>query len=226
MANKQTKKNLLAMASLLSILFVAGCASQRQAPIEGVGPEGGLGTSATNSDVETNALGQAGSLDSQSIADLQSQIANIGQYTPKQQQQMMAALNSMSSCQRVYFAFDSTELTADAKSCLNQVASYLLKYNQPIRLAGHTDPRGSEKYNLNLGQRRADNVRQYLLQQGVTGGDVCTVSYGKSQPAAAPSQFYAQMCGATENVACKAKARQHAYYLDRRTELEFGQQCG
>ncbi|GGF95760.1 MULTISPECIES: OmpA family protein [Cysteiniphilum] len=215
---KIKKSTSLAAAGILSVLLIAGCASQRQAPIEGIGPEGSAGMSAHGSSVETNALGQAGSLDSQSIADLQSQIANIGQYTPAQQQAMIAALNSMSSCKTVYFAFDSTTLTNDAKTCLNQVASYLLKYNQPLRLAGHTDPRGSEKYNLNLGQRRADSVRQYLLQQGVNSNQLCTVSYGKSQPVAAPSQFYGEMT--------KAKAQQHAYYLDRRAELDFGQACG
>lgn len=221
MTNKQTKKKLLTVTSALSIALMAGCASQPQSPIEGIGPEGGTGLGA-----KTNGLVETGALDSQSIAELQSQIANIDQYSAQEQQAMMATLQGMSACKTVYFEFNSTALADDAKNCLNQVATYLVKYKQPLRLAGHTDPRGSEKYNLNLGQRRADGVRQYLLQQGVNVNQICTVSYGKSQPVAAPSQFYAQMCNGVENNVCKAKAEQHAYYLDRRAELEFGQSCG
>lgn len=216
---KQIKSGLLVATSILSILLISGCASQLQAPIEGIGIEGGAEMSADNSSgIETNALAHLSSLDNHIIANFQSQIANVEQYTAAQKQVMIATLKSMSSCKTIYFRFDSIALTSDIKIFLYQVACYLLKHNQPLRLAGHTDPRGSEKYNLNLGQRRADSIRQYLLQQGVNSNQLCTVSYGKSQPVVAPSQFYGEMT--------KIKAQQHAYYMDRRVELDFGQTCG
>ena len=220
---KSLKKSAFAIG-IATILLLGGCASQTgNAPIEGIGPEGSYGSNGNGTEI--SALGQGRALDSHDIQALQSQIYNADSYTPEQQRQMMLALNN-ASCRVIHFAFNSDQLSDESKQCLNQVANYLTKYNQPIRIAGHTDPRGSEKYNLNLGQRRADSIRQYLLQQGVTRDLACSISYGKSKPAASPSTLYNQFCGADVNAQCQAKAQSRAYYLDRRAELEFGKMCG
>ncbi|MBK2125162.1 OmpA family protein [Fangia hongkongensis] len=221
MKNLHNVKRITFLASALGALFLAGCASQSQAPIEGIGP-----TSSTGAEgVKTSGLGQSSALDSQSLSELQSQIYNSDSYTAEQRQQMMQALSQM-NCKVVHFGFDSTVIDADTKTCLNNVANYLVKYKQPIRLAGHTDPRGSEKYNLNLGQRRADSVSQYLMQQGVPQSQICTVSYGKSQPAANLAEMTSQMCSHSNDQSCLANVKSKAYYLDRRVEIGFGQKCG
>ena len=210
MIKKKTNKLKVAIHGI-TLLLMAGCASQTKAPIEGLGPDGSYGNASP--EVETSTLAPTQDLTSSDIG----QIYNATQYTQQQQQMMIKALNEM-PCKTINFAFDSTALTNETQECLQKAANYLLQHQQPIRLAGHTDPIGSEKYNLNLGQRRADSVRQYLLQQGVGSNQLCTVSYGKSQPVASPQQFYTEMT--------KDKARIHAYYLDRRVELQFGQNCG
>ena len=103
----------------------------------------------------------------------------------------------------VYFAFDSSEITAQAASVLNQHVS-LLNSNPAagVVIAGHTDERGSREYNMALGERRAQAARNYLAAQGVTANNIRVISYGEERPAAA---------GNTED----------AYAQNRRAELSY-----
>lgn len=84
----------------------------------------------------------------------------------------------------VYFEYDSDELSGDARSALDGKLS-ILRANQGlrIRVAGHTDERGSDEYNLALGQRRAAAVKRYLSDQGIDGGRIEIVSFGEERPA-------------------------------------------
>ncbi|WP_201587783.1 peptidoglycan-associated lipoprotein Pal, partial [Psychrobacter pacificensis] len=86
----------------------------------------------------------------------------------------------------VYFAFDSSEITAQAASVLNQHVS-LLNSNPAagVVIAGHTDERGSREYNMALGERRAQAARNYLAAQGVAANNIRVISYGEERPAAA-----------------------------------------
>lgn len=113
---------------------------------------------------------------------------------------------------KVYFGFDMYNLNGQAIAVANQNAQVLLQNpGLKVLLAGNTDPRGSQDYNFHLGQRRANAVKDYFLQQGVSAGQICTVSYGELKPAANPAQFG----GSTSK----------AYALDRRTEIVYGQTC-
>jgi peptidoglycan-associated lipoprotein len=97
------------------------------------------------------------------------------------QQQALAALQSKNI---VYFEFDSSEIRGDYVAVVAAHAAYLAKYpTARVRLEGHTDERGSREYNIGLGERRAQTVRKALLLQGVTDGQVTTVSYGEERPA-------------------------------------------
>lgn len=81
---------------------------------------------------------------------------------------------------RVFFAFDKSTLSSDADSTLGRQAAWLAKYPQVnVLIAGNADPRGTETYNLALGQRRADSARDYLVAQGVAATRIQTISYGK-----------------------------------------------
>lgn len=84
----------------------------------------------------------------------------------------------------VYFDFDSADLRADAMPLLNQAAG-ALKANKTVKilLTGHCDERGTADYNLALGQRRAEAVRQYLIGRGVLAQTLDTVSMGAEEPA-------------------------------------------
>ncbi|MEM7570506.1 MAG: peptidoglycan-associated lipoprotein Pal [Pseudomonadota bacterium] len=85
---------------------------------------------------------------------------------------------------RVFFAFDSSALSADARETLTRQANWLRSYPAvTIRVEGHADERGTREYNLALGARRAAAVKNYLAALGVSAGRVDTISYGKERPA-------------------------------------------
>lgn len=85
----------------------------------------------------------------------------------------------------IYFDFDSSEVGADDQAVVARHAMQL--GNDPgarVRLEGHADERGSREYNIGLGERRAQAVRQLLLIQGVSTSQIATVSFGEERPAA------------------------------------------
>ncbi|MEX6723193.1 peptidoglycan-associated lipoprotein Pal [Parapedomonas caeni] len=84
---------------------------------------------------------------------------------------------------RVFFAYDSYVLDADARATLDKEAAWLKQYPAlKVAIEGHCDERGTREYNLALGDRRANAVRSYLIAQGVDGGRISTISYGKERP--------------------------------------------
>jgi peptidoglycan-associated lipoprotein len=84
---------------------------------------------------------------------------------------------------RVYFDTDMSNIREDGRSTLAKQAEWLKKYtNYPILIEGKCDERGTREYNLALGERRANAVRQYLVAQGVPADRVKTISYGKERP--------------------------------------------
>lgn len=84
---------------------------------------------------------------------------------------------------RVFFDFDSYALTAPAQDALRKQAAWLKQYpERKLTVEGHADERGTREYNLALGERRANSVREFLLTQGVNGARLKVVSYGKERP--------------------------------------------
>jgi peptidoglycan-associated lipoprotein len=84
---------------------------------------------------------------------------------------------------RVYFDFDRYEVRSDATGLLDAQAGWLKRYPAvQIRIEGNCDERGTREYNLALGARRANAVRDYLASHGVDPGRITTVSYGKEKP--------------------------------------------
>lgn len=86
---------------------------------------------------------------------------------------------------RVFFDFNASSLKTDARATLDRQSAWLAKYPQVnVQVAGNCDDRGTEEYNLALGQRRANSSRDYLVARGVAGSRVSTISYGKDRPTA------------------------------------------
>jgi peptidoglycan-associated lipoprotein len=85
--------------------------------------------------------------------------------------------------QTVYFGFDRFDLTADARATLDRNADWI--HRNPgiqIQIEGHTDERGTNEYNLLLGERRANSVKAYLIARGVPENILHTISYGEERP--------------------------------------------
>jgi peptidoglycan-associated lipoprotein len=87
--------------------------------------------------------------------------------------------------QTVFFDYDKDEIRADQQATLDAKVPILTNNpNMRIRIAGHTDNRGSDEYNLALGQRRAATTKRYLIARGIADARIDVVSFGEERPAA------------------------------------------
>src|SRR5689334_16863429 len=86
---------------------------------------------------------------------------------------------------RVFFETDQTDLTPQARATLDKQAQWLGQYNRyTFTIEGHADERGTREYNIALGARRAQTVREYLISRGIEAQRMRTISYGKERPVA------------------------------------------
>ncbi|AJD51553.1 peptidoglycan-associated lipoprotein [Thalassospira sp. MBR-102] len=86
---------------------------------------------------------------------------------------------------RVFFGFDKYDLSGEARRTLELQSAWLKKYPQyKVVVEGHADERGTREYNLALGERRANSVKDYLVALGIDPSRVETISYGKERPVA------------------------------------------
>ncbi len=86
---------------------------------------------------------------------------------------------------RVFFQTNSSELTDQSRATLDKQAQWLANYNRySFTVEGHADERGTREYNIALGARRAETVREYLISRGIPAQRMRTISYGKERPVA------------------------------------------
>ena len=192
------------LTPLAAAILLAGCATsdpyggqtQRSSTAMGTGIGAAIGAAA-------GALSCDGSTSRRDRALIGAAVgaaagAGVGAYMDRQEQQLRdnlqgsrieidrrgddIVLNMPSS---VTFGFDSAELTADARSALNEVANVLTQYTDTrVNIAGHTDSTGDASYNQRLSERRAQSVGNYLSQNGVSSMRLNTMGYGANQPVA------------------------------------------
>lgn len=83
----------------------------------------------------------------------------------------------------IYFNFDDATLNADARAVLKEKVSWLRENpNVSVLIEGHCDERGTEEYNIALGQRRAQSVKTFMVNAGVSASRLSTISYGEERP--------------------------------------------
>ena len=146
--------------SIFMVLFVAACATTPKDSSD----SSGSGSSSSGSDVssegtitETSGSG----IVSGSQEDL---IVNVGD--------------------RVFFGYDSSDLDSDALELLQDQVAWLKQNSDvSVTIEGHCDERGTREYNLALGEKRAQAVKNYLIGLGINPDRVSTISYGKERPA-------------------------------------------
>jgi peptidoglycan-associated lipoprotein len=86
---------------------------------------------------------------------------------------------------RVFYELNSSSLSDEAQATLTKQANWLEKYpSVTVQIAGNCDDRGTEEYNLALGNRRAKAARDFLVAKGVSASRITTISYGKDRPTA------------------------------------------
>ena len=125
---------------------------------------------------------------------------NGGAATPGSQQDFVVNVGD-----RVFFETDSSELTDQARATLDKQAQWLNNYNRyAFTIEGHADERGTREYNIALGARRAQTVREYLVSRGVAANRMRTISYGKERPVA--------VC---DDISCWSQNRRAVTVLDQ-----------
>ena len=108
------------------------------------------------------------------------QVGMAGAATPGSQQDFIVNVGD-----RVFFETDSSELTPQSRTTLDKQAQWLNQYGSyAFTIEGHADERGTREYNIALGARRAQTVREYLASRGVQAQRMHTISYGKERPVA------------------------------------------
>jgi peptidoglycan-associated lipoprotein len=116
--------------------------------------------------------------------------ASSSRFGPGSQQDLAATAGD-----RVFFAYDSSEISAEGRQTLQKQADWLRRYgNVSVTIEGHCDERGTREYNLALGERRAQAVKNVLVAIGIPTSRIATISYGKERPEIPHSddQSYAQ----------------------------------
>jgi peptidoglycan-associated lipoprotein len=84
---------------------------------------------------------------------------------------------------RVFFAFDRSDITPESQEILTRQADWLRRYpNVTVTIEGHCDERGTREYNLALGERRAQAAKNVLVAAGIPASRISTISYGKERP--------------------------------------------
>ena len=192
------KRFIVLTAFIVLSVFLFSCAG---APKQ----ERGLGTGAGIGAIGGAILGQViggdteGTLLGAGIGAAVGGLAGhqVGTYMDRQEQELRSALaaNEEASIKRerdiltatfgseVLFDFDSFTLKPEGYAEIGRVADILKKYHETsIRVEGHTDSKGSEEYNMLLSEKRAQAVKNVLVQRGVYSGRVQIVGYGESQP--------------------------------------------
>ncbi|RJS95407.1 peptidoglycan-associated lipoprotein Pal [Salinisphaera sp. Q1T1-3] len=103
---------------------------------------------------------------------------------PAEDRHLFTDPNNPLSTRTVYFDLDSSAIPSRFSQAIQAHGQYLANHpNVHLRLEGNTDERGTREYNVALGERRADSVKQAIVLSGANAGQISTISYGEERPA-------------------------------------------
>lgn len=154
------KGDFLTVLIAITALLLSGCPKKEVKPT--TGPEVGIGKEITTPPKPTEK--------------------GIGEEALKERE-VFAKVEEAPALQPIFFDFDKYDIREDAKETLER-NSYWLKRNRGarIQIEGHCDERGTNEYNLALGERRAKTTKDYLVSLGVERDRISTISFGEERP--------------------------------------------
>ena len=148
------------LTGALLVFFLAACSTTPKDTAD----SSGSGSSSSSSDVSSSESEESeASSESIQPGSQEDLIVNVGD--------------------RVFFNYDSSDLDSDAQELLQDQVVWLKQYSDvSVIIEGHCDERGTREYNLALGEKRAQSVKNYLLSLGISSDRLSTISYGKERP--------------------------------------------
>ncbi len=172
------KTGLHAFLILFLVLGVVACKKNKVAATR-ISPEDEAVTIDTGA--ETGEGEGVGTTDNINMADLpprDNENLNTGEYG------VPTGPGGQPFLEVIYFEYDKSDIRADQGAAIEQNAAWILQHPEyKVLVEGHCDERGSNEYNMGLGQRRADAVLKFLIEQGVPLERLNTISYGEERPA-------------------------------------------
>lgn len=169
------KRLCAAIFIVLAIIAVNGCAQRK---IAGAPEQPAAQPETTKTeDKKTTA-------DASAIKELPKESITEKQLSKAQPADMQPSLKELQTrIQDIHFDFDKYDIRDDAKPALKEVAAMLSRNkNLKVIIEGHCDERGTNEYNLGLGDRRANSAKEFLISLGIPSGKIETISYGEEKP--------------------------------------------
>ncbi len=170
---KRIVTGLVAMIFMVGCLFmVASCAKKQVGVSEGVSP--------TEEVVEEKVVVKEEPVEQKEVVVELSE----EEKAKKRRAAQLAQAVSEFEAENIYFDFDKAVLKPEAKASLKKKAAFLRDNpSYSVLIGGNCDERGTEEYNLALGERRANAAKEYLMALGISGDRIKTISYGELRPA-------------------------------------------
>jgi len=172
----QKKHFIIILLIAACIAMIAGCATKQLTKREGSSAEQNVSSVKQQNAGENAAMQQGNQAISNSTTGYKSTESKNAE-TSSMNQKVSSHLQDM------HFAFDSFVIEPQYRNILRKDADYLISNSRvKVTIEGHCDERGTSEYNMALGQHRADEVKKYLVNLGVDGKSMTTISYGKEKP--------------------------------------------
>ncbi|MGC8490100.1 MAG: peptidoglycan-associated lipoprotein Pal [Syntrophobacteraceae bacterium] len=167
----KSKKGIYLVLILFALVAMSACTKKAVPPPPGYGPETGSGQMGAPGEGE-GGLGNA------------ARWGRLGIHSEAQKREFLDRAAAFQN-QDVYFDYDAYTLSDPARKILDEKIAFLKRYPAvSVTIQGNCDERGTEEYNLALGQRRADAAKQYIMNTGGGNFEISTVSFGKERPVA------------------------------------------
>jgi peptidoglycan-associated lipoprotein len=182
MSERITFKILLICILMFSLTALVSCGKKTPGPGDGAGPAG-------MSETEVEMGVQKTDKQKSAIEEEELSARQKAQLEERQADQEAArAAQKQFVNEKIYFGFDDSALSPEARNVLKAKVQYLrANPDKCVVIEGHCDERGTDEYNLALGSRRAESVKEFMVKAGISPSRLTTISYGEEKPAVAAS---------------------------------------
>ncbi len=163
------RRLMLVMVLLAAAIAVTACGGNKNIRGNGSTPEAGM----QGGNGQASGMGQSRDIDVRGLEGI-----------PQGDRHLFTDPNNPLSTRTIYFSLDSSSIPSKYSKAIQAHAQYLANHhNVHLRLEGNTDERGTREYNVALGERRAESVKQALVLSGANASQITTISYGEERPA-------------------------------------------